>query len=420
MSTWRWWPIGLPVCGILLLATSSGAGILDVSWTAPTTNADGSPLTDLWAYAVYYGISHPPCPGISSFQVPSLTPNPPAPELVTLRLTGLLSGTRYYVSVTAVDASGNESACSTPVVSDVARSEFAVSPTDTVDFGSVNLGTFAEQTLTVQNAVGGTVSGAVAATAPFSVVSGSPFTLTGLGATQAVTLRFTPSTSATVSANVNFTANGDTISRIVTGTGVPDATPPTIGIISPTSGPTYSTSNALLTLAGTASDNVGVTQVTWTNSAGGTGTATGTASWTASRIALQLGMNVMTVTARDAAGNTATATLAVTLSGTFTFTDDPLAAQSPLVRAVHIEELRAAIDSVRVAHRLEPFTWTDPTLVPGSTRVRAVHLTELRAALSQAYQAAGPTYTDPTVVPGVTVIKASHLNELRAAVRGLE
>ena len=93
---------------------------------------------------------------------------------------------------------------------------------------------------------------------------------------------------------------------------------------------------------------------------------------------------------------------------------------SPLVRAVHIEELRAAIDSVRVAHRLEPFTWTDPTLVPGSTRVRAVHLTELRAALSQAYQAAGPTYTDPTVVPGVTVIKASHLNELRAAVRGLE
>ena len=174
MSTWRWWPIGLPVCGILLLATSSGAGTLDLSWTAPATNTDGSPLTDLWAYAVYYGISHPPCPGTSSFQVPSLTPNPPAPELVTLRLTGLLSGTRYYVSVTAVDASGNESACSTPVASDVARSELAVSPTDTVDFGSVNLGSFAEQTLTVQNAVGGTVSGAVAATAPFSVVSGSP------------------------------------------------------------------------------------------------------------------------------------------------------------------------------------------------------------------------------------------------------
>ena len=417
MSPWRWWPLGLTASGILLAATSSGAGILDLSWTAPATNTDGSPLTDLWSYFVYHGTSNPPCPGGSFVQVESSTPSPPPNELVTFRLTGLRSGTPYYVSVTAMDASGNESACSTPVAS-VARSEFAVSPTDSVNFGSVNLGSFAEQTLTVQNAVGGTVSGAVAASPPFSVVSGSPFTLEGLGASQTVTVRFTPSTSATVSANVNFTANGDTISRIVTGTGV-DATPPTIGIISPTSGPTYSTSNALLTLAGTASDNVGVTQVTWANGRGGSGTATGTASWTAG-IALRLGMNVLTVTARDAAGNTATATLTVTLSGTFTFTDDPLAAQSALVRAVHIEELRAAIDSVRVAHGLDPFTWTDPTLVPGSTRVRAVHLTELRAALSQAYQAPGPTYTDPTVEARVTVIKAIHLSELRDAVRALE
>src|SRR5207245_7550155 len=241
VSPWRWWPIGLTASGFLLLATSSGAGTLDLSWTAPATNTDGSPLTDLWSYLVYYGISNPPCPGTSSFQVPSLTPSPPAPELVTLRLTGLLSGTRYYVSVTAVDASGNESACSTPVASDVARSEFAVSPTDTVNFGSVNLGSFADQTFTVQSTGGGTVSGVVAASAPFSVVSGNPFTLTGLGATQAVTLRFTPSAPATVSANVNFTANGDTISRIVTGTGVSiDTTPPTVAVTSPTSSATYS------------------------------------------------------------------------------------------------------------------------------------------------------------------------------------
>src|SRR5438552_14912013 len=42
-----------------------------------------------------------------------------------------------------------------------------------------------------------------------------------------------------------------------------------------------------MTLGGTASDNVGVTQVTWTNSRGGNGTATGTTSWTASGIGLQ-------------------------------------------------------------------------------------------------------------------------------------
>ena len=91
-----------------------------------------------------------------------------------------------------------------------------------------------------------------------------------------------------------------------------DTTPPTIAITAPTTASTYSTSSSPLTLGGTASDNVGVTQVTWANSRGGSGTASGTTSWTASGIALQLGTNVLTVTAQDAAGNTATASLTVT------------------------------------------------------------------------------------------------------------
>src|SRR5439155_24301889 len=127
-----------------------------------------------------------------------------------------------------------------------------------------------------------------------------------------------------------------------------DVAPPTVTISAPTSGPTFTTSTSSLTLAGTASDNVGVTQVTWMNSLGGNGTATGTTSWTAG-VALQTGANVLTVQAWDAAGNTATATLTVTLTDTFAFADDPLAAQSTMVKAVHILELRAAIESVRVA-----------------------------------------------------------------------
>src|SRR5207253_1360408 len=188
------------------------------------------------------------------------------------------------------------------------------------------------------------------------------------------------------------------------------------------SGATYTTSSSPLTLGGTASDNIGVTQVTWANSRGGSGTATGTTSWTASGIGLQAGTNVLTITARDAAGNTATASVTVTLSSPVTFTDDPLTAQSTLIKTVHLVELRAGIDSIRVARGLAPFAWTDPTLTPGSTPVKAVHLTELRTALNQAYQAAGralPTYTDPSVAAGVTVIKAVHLNELRAAVTAL-
>ena len=64
--------------------------------------------------------------------------------------------------------------------------------------------------------------------------------------------------------------------------------------------------------SGTACDSVGVTQVTWSNDRGGSGTATGTASWSVSGIVLLERRNVLTVTARDAAGNTSTDTLTVT------------------------------------------------------------------------------------------------------------
>ena len=409
------------LAGVFLLVTPGAAGILDASWTAPTTNIDGSPLTDLESYRVYYGTSATPCRGASFFEVEASTPSPPPNQTVAFRLTGLSSGTLYHVSVTAVNASDEESACATPLGAAVARIEIAVSPTGTVNFGSVNLGSFTDQALTVSNTGGGTVSGTVSTSAPFSIVSGNPFSLVGLGATQAVTIRFTPTASATATANVDLTAQGDTLSRIAIGTGMD--TPPTVAITFPTSNPTSSTSNPLLTLGGTAADNVGVTQVTWENSRGGSGTAAGTTSWRVNGIELRSGLNVLTVTARDTAGNTATAVLTVTLTGTFTFTDDPLVAQSTPIQAVHIMELRAATDSVRLGLGLTAFDWTDPTLSPGSTSVKVVHLTELRTALNQAYEKVGgtvPTYTDLAVQAGLTIIKAIHLDELRTAVRALE
>jgi FecR-like protein len=92
----------------------------------------------------------------------------------------------------------------------------------------------------------------------------------------------------------------------------------TVTISAPTAGPPpYTVSSSPLTLGGTLLDNFGVTEVTWINSRGGSGTASGTIAWTASGIVLQIGSNVLTVTARDAAGNTvATAIVTVTLSDT--------------------------------------------------------------------------------------------------------
>jgi hypothetical protein len=70
----------------------------------------------------------------------------------------------------------------------------------------------------------------------------------------------------------------------------------------------------MLDLGGTASDNIGVTQVTWSNNRGGSGTASGSTSWTATGIALQTGTNTITVTAQDAAANTASTSLVVSFN----------------------------------------------------------------------------------------------------------
>ncbi|PYM34960.1 MAG: hypothetical protein DME15_07315, partial [Candidatus Rokuibacteriota bacterium] len=62
-------------------------------------------------------------------------------------------------------------------------------------------------------------------------------------------------------------------------------------------------------------------------------------------------------------------------------------------------------------------------LTPGMTPLKAVHILELRFALNQVYQALRrplPIYTDPTIVAGQTIFKASHIAELRIAVRALQ
>jgi len=217
----RRWPLasGLALAGILFATNPAVAGVLDASWTAPTTNTDGSPLTDLASYRVYFGTSATPCPSGTFVSVPSPSPTPPAGQTVGTRLTGLTNNTAYNVSVVAVDTGGNPSACSA-MATGTANPDITVTPTATVAFGSVNIGSFAEQTLTVQSNRAG-VTGTASVPAPFTIVSGSPFNLSVAGATQTVTVRFTPTNTTLASVNVNFTADGDSISRLVTGTGLP-------------------------------------------------------------------------------------------------------------------------------------------------------------------------------------------------------
>src|SRR5437870_3343123 len=158
--------MGLGAAAVPLVGPAE-SGVLDASWVAPTTNTDGSPLTDLASYRMYYGTMTSSCPGPIFVPVASPTTSPGPNTAVTVRLKGLVSGTLYYVSVSAVDLSGQESACSI-AASGVAQVDFAVSPT--VNFGNVSIGSFADQVFIVQNTRSGTVSGSASTSAPFSIV----------------------------------------------------------------------------------------------------------------------------------------------------------------------------------------------------------------------------------------------------------
>ncbi len=110
---------------------------------------------------------------------------------------------------------------------------------------------------------------------------------------------------------VKDTAGNQTSAFLAITYAAPDGSAPLVTITSPSSSGSYTGSKFFVDMAGTASDNVGITQVTWASSRGGGGVAQGTTSWSIAAVQLQSGVNNITVTARDALGNGGTRTLVV-------------------------------------------------------------------------------------------------------------
>ena len=92
-------------CAESVTVNHVGIGSTTLSWTPPTQNSDGSPLTDLSGYKIYYGNEsgnyhtsiHIDNPGIAIYVVENLTPN------------------IYYFVLTAINSSGVESQFSNEV-----------------------------------------------------------------------------------------------------------------------------------------------------------------------------------------------------------------------------------------------------------------------------------------------------------------
>jgi hypothetical protein len=90
-----------------------------------------------------------------------------------------------------------------------------------------------------------------------------------------------------------------------------DVTAPGLTITSPST-TSVSTQRAVITISGTSQDNVGVVEVSWTNSTGPLGIAAGTNNWSTGEIPLLVGDNRITIRAKDAAGNVGWRALVVT------------------------------------------------------------------------------------------------------------
>jgi hypothetical protein len=98
-----------------------------------------------------------------------------------------------------------------------------------------------------------------------------------------------------------------------------DLTAPLVIITGPCSDGQFTVNSPSVTLAGAAADNIGVTEITWSNDRGGSGSLQLTqGTWSVPNLALQQGPNKITVTAKDATGNSGsdTSTIFYTLPDT--------------------------------------------------------------------------------------------------------
>jgi subtilisin family serine protease len=152
-------------------------------------------------------------------------------------------------------------------------------------------------------------------------------------------LTYTPVAAFTGPDSFTFKVNDGTVDSppaTVSITVSPDTTPPTLTLASPP-GPTASTSATPFDLSGTASDDVALDRVEWSNPlTGASDTAGDPANWLIT-VALLPGANPITVTAWDQAGNS------TSLLVTVTYTPPPAPARRHRSKKCGLTGLEAAV-----------------------------------------------------------------------------
>jgi hypothetical protein len=246
------------------------AGQATLSWVAPSTNQDGTPLTDLAGYKIYYGTASG-----------NYTQNVDAGNVTTYTLTNLTDGQTYYLVATAYNTARFESSYSNEVSKTIpALTALSVTKAGT---GSG----------TVTSAPAGISCGADCAE---TYNSGTSVTLTASSDASSTFTAWSGACTGTGSCSVAMNA-AKTVTATFNDTKAPDLT---ISTISDGSW----TNNETLNISGTVNDNMGIQALTLTiNGTLVTVNPDGTFSHA---ITLKVGPNAITTIASDLAGLQAT------------------------------------------------------------------------------------------------------------------
>lgn len=305
------------VAFFMVSAYPAHACVTTLTWDPPTTG--GTPT----GYNIYYGTASGT--DKDDYQDPVDVGN--VNEYLFKNLS-LEADTTYYFRVSAYNSVGESEELS----NEVEYYTDGIAPS--IAITSPSIGTYATDSSTIT--ISGTASDNDEVSTVIWMLSSSSSSGTASGTTSwtasniplesgtniiTVTATDCAGDTATDTLTINYTVDETTTPEEPTET---DSEDPVIAITSPSSNGSYTTESGTVTLSGTASDNVGITTITWENTEKQTsGTASGTTSWTIPGIALKEGTNTIAVSATDSAGNTSSAFITVTYNVTETTTETP-------------------------------------------------------------------------------------------------
>ncbi|MCF6156399.1 MAG: hypothetical protein E3K36_14420 [Candidatus Brocadia sp.] len=276
-----------------------------------TVNANGLSTTAWFQYRIVNG------PSKSTFATQTIIGT--TDTEIGIKIIMLLPGTTYYYRLVAKNDAGTTYGSEMSFTTADINTSVTTEITPPIGAISINSGTHCTNSFTVTANLSATdntgVTGYYLST---NATPPSQYTHGWISVTPATTYNEDVTYTISNADGMNTVyawykdASGN-ISEAASASIVVDTTPPTITITNPTSDQIYTTKSDVVSISGSASDDIHeISSVVWIHDKETSRTERRTIGWTVPNIVLAKGENVITVKATDHVGNTGTATITIT------------------------------------------------------------------------------------------------------------